>query len=74
MESGARSTELDVCTKLAPIFVALPRPITEPNPPATNATTTAATKKLVLLFLAIIWNCLGSALACHQGVSDGCFI
>ena len=74
IESGARSTVLDVCTKLAPIFVALLRPIAAPNPPASNAITTAITKKLELLLLETIRTCLGSALPCHHGVSDGCFI
>jgi len=45
IESGARSTEFDVCTKLAPIFEALPLPIAAPIPPAINAITTATTKK-----------------------------
>jgi hypothetical protein len=74
IESGARSTVFDVCTKFAPIFVALPRPIAAPNPPAIKAITTATTKKLELLLLEIIRTCLGSALACHHGISDGCFI
>ena len=74
IESGARSIELVVCTKFAPKFVALLRPMAAPKPPAISAITTATTKKFEVLRLETIRTCLVSALACHHGVSDGCLI